>query len=204
MSKESSTGNTSDRDPLVIKKYANRRLYNTSTAEFVTLSDLHALVKDGVEFEVQDAKSGSDLTGSVLAQIIADEENKGNNMFPTDYLRQILKLYGDGIGSDLTSFLEQSIQTFAANQQQAMEQMQSMFGGNGTMEQLAEIGRNNMEMYQKSMGMFGGAATEDDTGDDSDPAATTNDDGDNEEEIAKLKRELAEMQQRLDSLSRDS
>lgn len=190
-------------EPLIIKKYANRRLYNTATAEFVTLSDLHVLVKEGVEFVVRDAKSGADLTGSILAQIVADEENKGNNVFSTDYLRQILKLYGDGIGTDLTSFLEQSIDTFAKNQQQAVEQMQNMFGGGETMEQLAEISRNNIEMFQKSMGMFGGAGNSN----PSDAKESRQEDdksSDDEAEIAKLKRELAEMQQRLDSLSRDS
>ena len=176
----------------------------------MTLSDLHVLVKDGVEFSVKDAKNGKDLTGSVLAQIIVDEEIKGNNVFPTDYLRQVLKLYGDGIGSDLTSFLEQSIASFVNNQQQAIEQMQGLFGGNETMEQLAEIGRNNLDMFQKSMGMFNGtkgsSATNDepsDVSDDSIRSTQPEDGSDSEAEITKLKRELAEMQQRLDSLSNE-
>ena len=210
MSTDTSTGGSSGSKHIVIRKYANRRLYNTATAEFVTLSDLHVLVKDGVEFSVKDAKNGKDLTGSVLAQIIVDEEIKGNNVFPTDYLRQVLKLYGDGIGSDLTSFLEQSIASFVNNQQQAIEQMQGLFGGNESMEQLAEIGRNNLDMFQKSMGMFNGtkgsSATNDepsDVSDDSIRSTQPEDGSDSEAEITKLKRELAEMQQRLDSLSNE-
>jgi polyhydroxyalkanoate synthesis repressor PhaR len=192
-----------DNEPLVIKKYANRRLYNTAEGCFVTLADLHELVKQEIAFVVLDVKSGKDLTSSVLAQIVAEEENKGNNMFSPDYLRQILKLYGNGTPLELASYLDQSISYFAENQDQMAKQFNDMLAGgdinmDNSMEKWAEIGQQNMALFQKSMAAFSGATDEEDTAPPSEP---TNNDA--ETEIEKLRREMAEMQARLNGLAED-
>lgn len=111
---------------VLIKKYANRRLYNTATASFVTLSDLHEMVKRGEDFVVQDARTGKDLTSSVLAQIIAEEESKGCNLFPTNYLRQTLKLHSEGMGPELSSYLERSVESFSTNHSQIKQKAKKM------------------------------------------------------------------------------
>ena len=184
-----------DAKPILIKKYANRRLYNTSTASFVTLDDLHEMVKRGDRFTVTDAQSGGDITCSVLAQIIADEENRGHNMLPPNYLRQVLKLYNEGIGPQLSTYLEQSLDTFTQNQQQMLSQMARMFGGNEAMESWAEAGRRNMEMFQQSLNMFA-----------RDPQAAQRRGAETsaeskDEEIRSLKRQLEDLQKRLDAIS---
>ena len=197
-------GKKNGNEPLVIKKYANRRLYNTAEGCFVTLADLHELVKQEVAFVVLDVKSGKDLTASVLAQIVAEEENKGNNMFSPDYLRQILKLYSTGTPPELASYLEQSISYFTENQDQMSKQFNDMLTGGDTnmdtaMEKWAEIGQQNMAMFQKSMATFSGTATDEDV---AAPSKPTNEDA--ETEIEKLRREMAEMQTRLNGLAEDN
>ena len=195
-----------DDKPIIIKKYANRRLYNTSTASFVTLDNLHEMVKNGTRFTVIDAQSSSDITCSVLAQIIADEENKGHNMLPPNYLRQVLKLYNEGIGPQLSAYLETSLDTFTANQQQMIAQMARVFGGSDAMENWAEVSRRNMEMFQQSFNMFaaqnaGGGAP----GTAAKPAtpATTPTDS-SEDEVRNLKRQLELLQKRLDAIGRET
>jgi polyhydroxyalkanoate synthesis repressor PhaR len=190
-----------DDKPIIIKKYANRRLYNTSTASFVTLDDLHEMVKSGARFTVVDAQSGADITCSVLAQIIADEENRGHNMLPPNYLRQVLKLYNEGIGPQLSAYLEQSLDTFTANQQQMIAQMARVFGNSDAMENWAEVGRRNMEMFQQSFNMFAtqnASATAKPTA--STPASTES----SEDEVRSLKRQLELLQKRLDAISREN
>lgn len=189
--------NSTEDEAIIIKKYANRRLYNTSTASFVTLDNLHDMVKSGQNFVVQDAKTGRDITCSVLAQILTEEEIKGHNMLPLNYLRQVLKAYSEGVGPQLSTYLDQSMDTFAANQQQLMQQMQNMFGSTNAVEQMADIGRRNMEMFQNSVGMFAkptaaenGSATPENSGPEN-----------KEEEVERLKAELASIQEKLNSLS---
>lgn len=192
--------NTNEDEPIIIKKYANRRLYNTSTASFVTLDNLHDMVKSGQTFTVQDAKTGRDITCSVLAQILTEEEIKGHNMLPLNYLRQVLKAYSEGVGPQLSTYLDQSMDTFAANQQQMMQQMQNMFGGTNTMEQMADIGRRNLEMFQNSVGMFSNPGGQAKSNTSSNGSAKPENP---EEEVERLKAQLADIQQKLDRLSAD-
>ena len=180
--------------PILIKKYANRRLYNTATASFVTLDDLHDMVKSGERFTVTDAQTGGDITCSVLAQIIADEENRGHNMLPPNYLRQVLKLYNDGIGPQLSAYLEQSLESFTQNQQQMLNQVARMFGGAEAMESWADVGRRNMEMLQQSLNMFAR-----DAGAQRRPADSSAESKD--EEIRSLKLQLEALQKHLDAIS---
>src|SRR5688572_28748233 len=150
-------------DPVVIKKYANRRLYNTGTSTYVTLEDLAEMVKKGEEFTVQDAKTGDDITHPVLTQIIFELENKdGQNMLPIPFLRQLISFYGDQMQMVVPSFLEQSMIAFAKEQERFREQMKSTLGKTPMdmmkittpIKALEEQTRRNIEMFQNAMRIF--------------------------------------------------
>lgn len=183
------------RKPITIKKYANRRLYHTGTSTYVTLDDLATMVKAGEEFAVFDAKTGEDITRSVLTQIIFEQEGKtGQNLLPVTFLRQLISYYGDSMQALVPSYLEYSIQTLAQNQQKFREQMQSTFGSD-VIQAMEHQVQTNMSMFRDALKMFtpfgiGAAAT-------SQPAAQ--DKGD----IDVLKQQLDEMQKRLDKLSQN-
>ncbi|RME97099.1 MAG: polyhydroxyalkanoate synthesis repressor PhaR, partial [Alphaproteobacteria bacterium] len=117
------TKSRGDDDVIVIKKYANRRLYNTAKSSYVTLDHLAQMVRDGQEFVVRDAKSGEDITRSVLTQIIFEAETKGASMLPTNFLRDIISLYGDSLQSVVPGYLEASMETFRKNQERMREQV---------------------------------------------------------------------------------
>ena len=144
--------------PVTIKKYANRRLYNTATSTYVTLENLAAMVREGTEFNVYDAKTGDDITRSVLTQIIMEAENSGTGMLPVPFLRQIIGFYGGNMDQVLGKYLEHSMQSFTGNQEKMRTLMQSMTGGMfpmaGAMGGLEEMGKKNMEMFERTMKMF--------------------------------------------------
>ena len=121
--------NSGENSPIIIKKYANRRLYNTATSSYVTLDHLCLMVQDGVEFVVYDAKSGEDITRSVLTQIIVEEEGKGQNLLPIKFLRQIIGLYGNSMQWMVPSYLDHMMEAFADNQERMRQSMQETFGG---------------------------------------------------------------------------
>ncbi len=181
----------------VIRKYANRRLYNTTSAQFVTLEELHGMVKQGESFLVEDAKSGRDITCSVLVQIISEEEGKGNNMLSLNSLRQVLQAYNAGVGPQLSIYLEKSLDAFAANQKDLVQRMQNMFVGpaaGNAMEQFAEIGRQNLDIFRRSLQVFAVPnAIEDPVPDREVPSR--------EAEIERLRQQVADIEKRLDSLS---
>ena len=158
-------------EPVVIKKYANRRLYDTGRSSYVTLDDLCEMVKDGYDFVVYDAKSGDDITRSVLTQIIVDQESKGSNMLPTGFLKNLIGFYGDNVQMLVPNYLEQSLEVFSKNQEQMREQINKSFEGMNTMQGMfpkmpgmqgqmngmpdfEEINRKNMEMIENAMKMF--------------------------------------------------
>ena len=140
--------------PTTIKKYANRRLYNTGTSTYVTLEDLAAMVKDGEDFLVYDAKTGDDITRSVLAQIIFEQENKaGQNLLPTTFLRQLIRFYGDSMQMVVPKYLEQSIDTLTREQEKFRKQLTNTFSGT-PFAPLEEHVRRNMELFQQTFSMF--------------------------------------------------
>ncbi|MEM6488352.1 MAG: polyhydroxyalkanoate synthesis repressor PhaR [Pseudomonadota bacterium] len=135
---------------VVIKKYANRRLYNTARSTYVTLEDLAKMVRGGEDFAVFDAKTGEEITRSVLTQIIFEEEAKGQQMLPTNFLRQLIRLYGDTLQSVVPSYLDASMNAFARNQ----EQMRTAFASNPAMQNFEALTRSNMELFEQAMRMY--------------------------------------------------
>ena len=189
-------------DPITIKKYANRRLYNTGTSTYVTLEDLAGMVKKGEDFIVHDAKTGEDITRQVLAQIIFEQENKeGQSMLPIAFLRQLIRFYGDSMQMLVPRYLEVSIESFTREQEKFRQQMAQAFGGSpfGALEDQV---RRNMEMFERAFAMFTPFARREqaaaDSGKESGKPSQGGSDGD---EIHDLKRQLEEMQKRLDRLS---
>ncbi|MDP2377938.1 polyhydroxyalkanoate synthesis repressor PhaR [Reyranella sp.] len=140
--------------PVVIKKYANRRLYNTATSAYVTLEHLSQMVKDKTDFVVYDAKTGDEITRSVLTQIIFEEESKGGQtLLPIPFLRQLISFYGDSLQGVVPQYLEMSMSQFARNQEQMRSYMQNAFGFN-PFQQFETMGKQNMAMFEQAMRMF--------------------------------------------------
>ena len=149
------TATTTDKAPITIKKYANRRLYNTATSSYVTLDHLCQMVKEGIDFVVFDAKTGEDITRSVLTQIIVEEESKGGqNLLPINFLRQLISFYGDNLQFLLPRYLEQSMDSFALNQEQMRKYLQESFGGMFPFSRFEELGKQNMAFLEQAMRMW--------------------------------------------------
>jgi len=182
--------------PVVIKKYANRRLYNTSTSSYVTLDHLAQMVKENTDFVVYDAKTGDDITRQVLTQIIVEEEGKGQHLLPISFLRQLIGFYGDSLQSVVPQYLEHSMKSFSQNQERMRDYMQSTFGFN-PFAQFEEVGKQNVAMLERAMKMFtpfagGGEAPK--------PAERTA--ASDNATIDELKRKLDELQGRLNEIGK--
>lgn len=196
-------------DTIVIKKYANRRLYNTATSSYVTLDHLCTMVKAGQEFTVHDAKTGEDITRSVLAQIIFEEEGKsGQNLLPIKFLRQLIRFYGDSLQGLIPSYLELSMDSFAREQEKMRTKIASAFGGTARLGQFEEQIRQNFAVFDGAIRMFspfssrqrgekGEAPLEADN-----DKATASASGGTTSELDELKRQLAAMQAQLENLSK--
>jgi polyhydroxyalkanoate synthesis repressor PhaR len=141
--------------PVTIKKYANRRLYNTATSSYVTLDHLCQMVKDGVDFVVYDAKTGEDITRAVLTQIIVEEEGKGDNLLPISFLRQVISFYGDSMQRMLLPrYLEHSMEVFSENRDRMQKYMKEAMGGMFPFGSLEDLGKQNMAIFEQAMKMF--------------------------------------------------
>lgn len=188
-----------NKEPVTIKKYANRRLYNTGTSTYVTLEDLAVMVKNGEDFVVYDAKSGEDITRSVLAQIIFEQENKeGQSLLPITFLRQLIRFYGDSMQMMVPHFLEQSMSTLTSQQGKFREQMEKAFGGVGGFGPMEDQVRRNMEMFEKTFAMFAPPFARNKPSEAApDKPSTSASSGSDMDE---LKRQLDEMQKRLDRM----
>jgi polyhydroxyalkanoate synthesis repressor PhaR len=195
-------------DTIVIKKYANRRLYNTATSSYVTLDDLCHMVKDGAEFVVYDAKSGEDITRSVLTQIIVEEEAKGQNLLPISFLRQLIGFYGDSLQGLVPKYLEQSMHSFAENQEQMRRYLSRAFDGMFPFGSIEDINKKNMALFEQTLSMLNpfqpgepGAA----------PAAKAPANGDEAHKgeagvdpLNDLQKKIDALQQQVEALSRTS
>ena len=187
-------------EPVTIKKYANRRLYNTGTSSYVTLEDLATMVKAGEDFVVYDAKTGEDITRSVLAQIIFEQENKegAQNLLPINFLRQLIRFYGNSMQMLVPRFLEASIESLTREQEKFRQQMTQAFGM-GSFGPLEEQVRRNMEMFERAFAMFTPFAKREAKTDNDKTAASGSGGG---EEIDELKRQMEEMHKRLERLGK--
>ena len=202
----------------IIKKYANRRLYDTGASRYVTLDDLCAMVKNGVEFVVHDAKTGNDITRAVLTQIIFEQETRGENLLPIGFLRQLIGYYDDGLRAVVPSYLEVAMDSFAENQKYIRRNMETAFGGVFPLRRMHELGERNMAAFRNALGTFGpfsDGAAEPGAKAEAGPAAPPSGNGAAPpapggadrpaaaSEIDEMRAQLARMQARLDALSRD-
>ncbi len=183
--------------PITIKKYANRRLYNTATSSYVTLDNLATMVKAGADFVVYDAKTGEDITRSVLTHIIVEEEAKGQKLLPVSFLRHLISFYGDSLQVLIPRYLEHTMHAFARNQEQMREYVRDTFDGLMPFGQFEEMSKQNMAILETAMKMFSpflgehGEEREKESGEEPSQAS---------EEIKELRSRLNKIQQQLDEL----
>jgi polyhydroxyalkanoate synthesis repressor PhaR len=149
----SSRDNPSQTKPVIVKKYANRRLYNTATSSYVTLDDLAKMIKEGGDFVATDAKTGEDITRSVLTQIIVEQEQKGQNLLPISFLRQLISFYGDSMQFLVPGYLEQAMIVFARNQEQMRKNLQATFGM-FPFGQFEEVSKQNIALFERALNML--------------------------------------------------
>lgn len=181
-------------EPIIIKKYANRRLYNTAKSSYVTLDHLAQMVRDGQDFVVNDAKTNDDITRGVLAQIIFEEEAKeGNTMLPANFLRSLIRLYGDTLQGFVPGYLDASMDTFGKNQERMREQVRQAFEANPALANFEALARTNMEWFENAMRMFAPFTATLPKGPGGKPAGK-------EVELESLKEQLAAMQLQLNKL----
>ena len=189
-------------DPVVIKKYANRRLYNTKTSSYVTLDHLCEMVKEGTDFEVHDARTGEDITRSVLTQIIFEEESKGQNLLPIRFLRQLIRFYGDSLQSFIPGYLDMSMESFTRQQEDMRHRIAETFGGGS--QALEAMTRQNLAMFERAMRMFSpfgiqaareAEARSSNGSAESKPASS--------DEVSALKSEIEAMRRQLAEIARD-
>ena len=199
--------------PITIKKYANRRLYNTATSSYVTLDTLAQMVKDGNDFAVYDAKSGDDITRQILTHIIVEEEGKGENLLPIDFLRHLISFYGDSLGSVVPNYLDYSMQAFARNQDQMRATMGNTMGGMNPMGPFEEMGKKNVAMFEEAMKMFmpfmpsapgapgAHAGPAEDKGKSAEPEKKAKTDVEDGDQLDDLRSQLEQMQQQINKLT---
>ncbi|ESQ88714.1 polyhydroxyalkanoate synthesis repressor PhaR [Asticcacaulis sp. AC460] len=197
-------------DRVIIKKYANRRLYNTATSSYVTLDNLSDMVRQGVDFVVFDAKTGDDITRSVLAQIIFEEESRGQNLLPIQFLRQLISFYGDSMQNLLPTYLEMSLDGFAKQQERFRSQFSQAFGGTPALGYFDEQVSQNLAMFDRAMRMFspfsfanaaGGSTVAATEGLDPAPATAQRSDTD---QVRELREQMEAMKAQIDQLAKKS
>ena len=189
----------SNASPVVIKKYANRRLYNTQTSSYVTLDHLAQMVKEGTEFEVHDARTGEDITRSVLTQIIFEEEAKGQNLLPIRFLRQLIRFYGDSLQAFVPGYLDMSMESFTKNQETMRNRIAEAFGGGS--QAIEAMTRQNLAMFERAMQMFSPFASRRPTEEESRTNGAADPKAKSSEEITELKNEIEAMRKQLAELS---
>jgi len=202
--------NDTKTEMVTIKKYANRRLYNTATSSYVTLEDLAVMIKEGIDFVVFDAKTDEDITRSVLTHIIVEQENKGQNLLPVSFLRNVISFYGDSLETVVPKYLEHSMQSFTQNKDQMRDYMSDTFGGVTPFSAFEEAGKQNMAMFDQAMKMFtpfqanAASPTQEASAPNPTPAPAPQEENDGaNDDLADLKDQLAAMQQQLNKMSKD-
>ena len=199
------TGEKREAAPVIVRKYANRRLYDTAASRYVTLDDLCAMVKDGVEFEVRDARTGKDITRSVLTQIIFEQEARGEYLLPVGFLRRLIGCYDDGLRALVPPYLEVAMDSFADNSERMRRNAQGGFGEFSPLHAMRELGEANAAAFRNAMGMFDPFARGDaESGNGAAPQAPEDAPAQapTRSEVDELRAQLSQMQERLDALSR--
>jgi polyhydroxyalkanoate synthesis repressor PhaR len=191
---------TSRSKPVVVKKYANRRLYNTATSSYVTLDDLATLIKEGGDFVAHDAKTGEDLTRSVLTQIIVEQEQKGQNLLPISFLRQLIGFYGDSMQFLVPGYLDQAMVAFARNQEQMRKSLEATFGV-FPFGQFEEMGKRNMALFERTLKMLAPYATDEKTPATEVPAAERA--AGEDPRLKRLEAQIEALTRQLDQLGRE-
>ena len=181
---------------VTIKKYANRRLYNTATSSYVTLDKLCDMVRNGEDFVVRDARTGGDITRQVLTQIIVEQEAKGQNMLPLSFLRQLIQLYGDNVQAFVPRYLELTMETFVRNRGDIRERMNETFGGIFPVDEFEAMAERNIALMQRTMEMFAGFPAGERR---AEPKPETG--GEDEADVGAVLDRLDKMQAQLDALS---
>ena len=192
----------SGKKPTIVKKYANRRLYNTATSSYVTLDDLARMIKEGGDFVAYDAKTGEDITRSVLTQIIVEQEQKGQNLLPISFLRQLISLYGDSMQFLVPGYLEQAMTAFARNQEQMRDSLRATFGI-FPFGQFEEMGKQNIALFQRALKMLSpyGAESNPGAADTAQPRDETSEA--EEPRLRRLEAQIEALRQQLDAFGRD-
>src|SRR5579862_631000 len=200
--------NTSNSDkpavgkPVIVKKYANRRLYNTATSSYVTLDDLAKLIKEGGDFVAHDAKTGEDITRSVLTQIIVEQEQKGQNLLPISFLRQLISFYGDSMQFLVPGYLEQAMIAFAKNQEQMRDSLRATFGI-FPFGQFEEMGKQNIALFERALKMLSPYAS-DGAAEAAGMAPAQTAAGEAEDpRLKRLESQIEALRQQLEALGRD-
>jgi polyhydroxyalkanoate synthesis repressor PhaR len=192
-------------EPIVIKKYANRRLYNTGESKYVTLDDLSEMVRAGTDFVVLDAKTGDEITRSVLTQIIFEQESKGQSMLPVQFLRRLIRFYGDQMQGFLPPYLEMSMESFSKAQEQMRENMSRAFGATTPMAAFEEQAQRNMALFQQAMKVwapFAAGTMPGMPGMPGMPKASDEDESDKDAQLIELRRQMEAMQKQLDQMAK--
>ncbi|MFV0645644.1 MAG: polyhydroxyalkanoate synthesis repressor PhaR [Sphingomonadaceae bacterium] len=182
----------SDDETVIIKKYANRRLYNTSSSSYITLDDLASMTREGIDFQVLDAKTGDDITHSILTQIIMDEEASGQQMLPVSFLRQLISMYGNSMQSMMPSYLEASMANFREHQEKLQEAFEQGISGNP----LARMAETNMAVFRAA------AQAMMPQGSKKQSSASESGTSSKDEELDTLRQQMAAMQKKLDDLDK--
>jgi polyhydroxyalkanoate synthesis repressor PhaR len=202
MTNPSSEQPASGKKPTIVKKYANRRLYNTATSSYVTLDDLARMIKEGGDFVAYDAKTGEDITRSVLTQIIVEQEQKGQNLLPISFLRQLISLYGDSMQFLVPGYLEQAMTAFAHNQEQMRDSLRATFGI-FPFGQFEEMGKQNIALFQRALKMlspYAGEAKPSAAETEHPKHQTTQEE---EPRLRRLEAQIEALRQQLDAFGRD-
>ncbi|MFT3997389.1 MAG: polyhydroxyalkanoate synthesis repressor PhaR [Asticcacaulis sp.] len=206
MTETKSKSKRGDQERVVIKKYANRRLYNTATSSYVTLDNLSDMVRQNIDFVVFDAKTGDDITRGVLAQIIFEEESRGQNLLPIQFLRQLISFYGDSMQNLLPTYLELSLDGFAKQQERFRSQFQQAFGGAPSLGYFDEQVAQNLAMFDRAMRMFSpfsfatpaaGTAEATPAAAPAQPAAAPKDN----DQVSELRQQIEAMKAQIDQLA---
>jgi polyhydroxyalkanoate synthesis repressor PhaR len=196
-----SSGETGGAKPVVVKKYANRRLYNTATSSYVTLDDLAQMIKEGGDFVVYDAKTGEELTRSVLTQIIVEQEQKGGqNLLPISFLRQLISFYGDSMQFLVPGYLEQTMVAFARNQERMRENLRATFGI-FPFGQFEEMGKQNIALFERALKMLSPYGRDDKPGSSEPaPSAAAPPQEKDDPRLQRLEEQLEALRKQLESM----